>query len=156
MTDRARPHILLAVRIQVAERQVRAAGFAGILRLEPYPQASNAEKLEICLEFLFGETPYHLDHNPALILRPYNPRIKDPAARYTPNANDPDALIYRTTHAHHIKTNVIGDRGQLSDTTLRVKNRNIDRKRGLLPAKRKSKIPQRKTKWPSRPFSRSP
>jgi hypothetical protein len=46
----------------------------------------------------------HLDHDPALILRPYNPRIKDVASRYTPHAHDPDALVYREKADHQQKT----------------------------------------------------
>ena len=69
----------------------------------------------------------HLDHNPALRTRPYNPRVKNVAARYTPNANDPEYLIYRTQHAHHIKTNVRGDGAQHPDRVLIKRERKRER-----------------------------
>ena len=49
-------------------------------------------------------TPLPLDHDPALILRKYNPRVKEVAARYTPHAHSPDHLIYRRQGNHDEKT----------------------------------------------------
>lgn len=101
---------------------------------------------------------FQLDHNPALILRPYNPRIKNVAARYTPNANDPDHLEYRPQAAdaprsHHIKTNVRGDGALRSDTSERVYRRKVERNKLKRAGKIKvAKIPQAKKPWPSRPF----
>jgi hypothetical protein len=100
-----------------------------------------AEKLECTVAEL------RLDHNPALILRPYNPRVKAIAARYTPNANDPNAMIYRSAHAHHIKTNVSGDGAQRSDTAERMHQRRMDENRGLRPRKPKKKIARRENPW---------
>ena len=65
------------------------------------------------LDFLLGELAMHLttprhdlapDHDPALILRRYNPGVVDVGARYTPHANDPDHLIYRRKGNHDEKT----------------------------------------------------
>lgn len=92
------------------------------------------------------------DHEPALRVRDYNPRIKDVAARFTPNANDPDYLHWRpqgSTYegSHHIKTNVRGEHGQYSDVVLiKRERRREERKRKPRPKKRR----QAKSKWPSR------
>lgn len=97
-----RPPIPLAVRIQVAERQVRAAG--------KYPALITDEKgtkrLQALLLALFAEDwqRAECDHRPPLGLRAYSPRIKDVAARYTPNANDPDYLEYLLDDAHLERT----------------------------------------------------
>jgi hypothetical protein len=91
--------------------------------------------------FFLGE-PFHLDHYPALVLRDFNERT----GKYSPDANDPEFLIYRTVADHRTKTFVRGERGQLSDTILRAKNKNIARNRN--PKRRKTKIPQRKNPWP--------
>lgn len=96
----------LAVRVQVAERQY----------MHRFPTSmqwivggrnngsSNTSKLKFLLAGLFKGEPCALDHDPALIRRPYNPRIKDVAARYTPHAHDPAALIYREKANHGEKT----------------------------------------------------
>lgn len=97
----------LAVRVQVAERQYKSRDLTpGEMErsLEWYKccceHKSLSYKLEYLLTVLFGEAKRALDHDPALILRPYNPRIKDVASRYTPHAHDPDALIYREKADH--------------------------------------------------------
>lgn len=59
---------------------------------------------ELCMQLTTPRNELPLDHDPALILRKYNPRIKDVAARYTPHAHDPDALIYRRKGNHDEKT----------------------------------------------------
>ena len=154
---------------QPADSIKAIAAFAQLLRLgeNPFPQSRMegetlkvylnrlleliAEKLECAVDEL------RLDHNPALILRPYNPRIKNVAARYTPNANDSTALIYRSAHGHHIKTNVIGDGAQRSDTAERMHQRRMDENRGKRKRKPKAKIQQRRNPWGpkgSRPFNK--
>jgi len=102
--------------------------------------------LEDILLVLFPAGDYQLDHDPALINRPYNPKIKNVAARYTPNANDPNYLIYRTKEDHDIKTRVHGDGAQYSDLALRRKLKRIERNRD--PKRRKKKIPARVNPWP--------
>lgn len=105
----------LAVRVQVAERQ-----FAEIptnAGWEVYRLLASDWSLARRLEWLLwavecsifrknadGPVTWALDHDPALILRPYNPRIKDVAKRYTPHAHDPAALIYREKADHQQKT----------------------------------------------------
>lgn len=181
MAKRERPaHVPIGVQLAVAERQISLSGFMPQYLLEIFPSSnwsacnwanpkslSASRKLKIALRILFGEQTVNLDHNPALITRAYNPRIKDVAARYTPNANDPDYMAWRpkardAERSHDIKTFVRGDNGQLSDIGLRNKQRRMDRNRGIIKSKRpKAKIKSRgfkkpvtKHKWASRPFKR--
>lgn len=142
---RPRPHIPLAVRLQVAQRQLEARGInTGVIdRL-----SDNAARLRVKLSVLFGDEKPHLDHNPALILRTFNPRT----GKYKPDANDPDFLVYRTVHDHHLKTNVAGDGALRSDTAARMHQRRMDENRGLRKRRPKAKIKSR-TSWPKRKFN---
>lgn len=145
-----RPYIPLAVRIKVAERQFKA-----LRGEEPAWKSVSFSDLDFLLFLIadwlhkVGETRYvphstvghlHLDHDPALTNRQYNARTK----KYTPDANDPDYLIYRTKEAHDIKTRVRGDGAQLSDLAIRRKNKRIAKK------KRQARRP-----WPKRKFPKS-
>lgn len=145
----------LAVRVQVAERQFAAkptnAGMEVYNLLKR--DWSLARRLRWLLFQLFGDSPCALDHDPALILRPYNLRIKDVAARYTPHAHDPDALFYREKADHQQKTTgrrpgterTVSTRG--SDIWLKSK---FNRLEGRTKKRPKAKIPQRKNPWPKR------
>ena len=105
------------------------------------------------------------DHEPALRVRQYNPRIKDIAARYTPNANDPSAMTIRPQSAeyersHHIKTNVRGEHGQYPDVVLIKRERRRERAAYIKKlagkpvnifkavAATKRKIQKRRNPWP--------
>lgn len=106
---RVRPYIPMAVRVAVAERQVVDRYGAGMLLSIAAIRAKlgkreNLMNRLVSLLAALGLTNPQLDHDPALILRPYNARIKNPAARYTPNANDPAFLIYREDDQHLQKT----------------------------------------------------
>jgi hypothetical protein len=125
-----RPYIPIDVRLQVA---VRLLGYDWSIKGQ-----SKTERLGLMLRKLFGTEPYHLDHNPALENRDYD----SIAQEYTPAANDPEYLIYRSVQAHKIKTYVRGDGAQHSDAGLRRKTKRLARNRQ----------PQRKRNWPSRPF----
>jgi hypothetical protein len=57
-----------------------------------------------------------LDHDPALATRARTGEGKK--TTYTPAANDPEFMIYRTVHGHHLKTNVRGDGAQYPDRVL--------------------------------------
>lgn len=129
MKNRPRPHIPLSIRIEVIARQLLQAGrwSADQCMLMCLWPAKDAEKLKLALALLFGTEPVALDHNPPLRARPYNPRIKNVAARYTPNANDPDHLIYRTVADHKLKTNVRGDGAQFPDRVLIKRERKRER-----------------------------
>lgn len=98
------------VRLQVAERQFllhypacMLLSFKTIRAQHGVPETIT-NQLKSILQALFEGGPCALDHDPALILRPYNPRIKDVASRYTPHAHDPAALAYREKLDHDRKT----------------------------------------------------
>lgn len=144
----------ISIQIAVAERQARQHDPAEIINAI-MQKPSTAERLNYLLALLFGEDgeTAHLDHNPALRVRVYNPRIKDTAARYTPHAHNPDFLIWRTKHAHHIKTNVRGDGAQFPDRVLIKRERRREKatraeptKSPRLPSRAKLRTPKRA--WP--------
>lgn len=146
----------LAVRVQVAERQVRSAG--GVWKRDLHAAWPLAKRLFTLLEFLFPDgAEVALDHDPALILRPYNPRIKDVAKRYTPHAHDPAALIYREKADHGQKTTgrrpgaerTITTKG--SDIGLKTKFARLERKKAT-GSPRNRKGGRLKSKFGSRPF----
>jgi hypothetical protein len=150
-----RPHITLEIRCRVALRQLgfnssiddllkmhrpdkrpRFKGTTGYGHLLKRLLAKLAEKLKCDVKDL------RLDHDPALGARPKFRRGLGKKTRYEPDANDPNYLIYREHHAHHIKTNIRGDGAQYPD-------------RVLIKRQRKHEQPKRakpKRKWPSRPF----
>lgn len=151
---RPRPHIPLSVRLQVAERQCREFLDAEVvsIRIACDAERTSKERLGNLLSLLFAGEPHHLDHNPALILREFNARTE----RYTPDANDPDFLLYRSRQEHHIKTNVRGDGALRSDTAERMHQRRLDENRGERKRRPKVKIKSRgfvdgqKRPWPKR------
>jgi len=121
---RPRPHIPLHVRVMVAERQPYAGGFPRAK--DGWPIGTPLKfRLDFALDMLFGEKPAHLDHDPPLRARAFNPRT----GKYTPDANDPDYLIYRTAEDHRVKTNVRGDHGQYSDRALIRREKKRERRR---------------------------
>lgn len=159
-----RPHIPLAIRVQVAGRQLSERGLH--LRVEAIKVATDTcgEQLAILLLLLsntIGCKPadLRLDHDPALAARPKERRGLSSKTFYTPDANDPDHLFYRPhgpEHAgsHLIKTNVRGDNGQHPDRVLIKKQRRLEQ--GPKP-KRQSQFsspPMRskKSTWPKRSF----
>ncbi len=129
---RPRPYIPLAVRVEVALRQIKQVA-------EPPMRFGRSDKdyLVVLLCLLFAVEPCHLDHDPPLRVRRFNKRT----GKYTPDANDPNHLFYRTKDDHGIKTNVRGLRGQHPDRVL------IKRERRREKPKKK-----RPHKWASRPF----
>jgi hypothetical protein len=164
MSRLKRPHIPLAVRVIVAERQLDAATsfphengernasvFRTFVDRDGWKKRNPlSEQLDMLLRLLFGEQKVNLDHDPALVNRPFNKRT----GKYTPDANDPEHLIYRTKAEHDIKTRIRGDGAQHSDLGLARKLKRIAKNRD--PKQRKTKIAQPKHfKWPSRPFNRN-
>lgn len=144
----------MAVRVEVAERQFaemfpRAVGDDGV-----YTYLKKDWNLARRLQWLLGRIfedgenvmPHALDHDPAIILRPYNPRIKDVAARYTPHAHDPAALVYRSKEDHQQKTT---GRRPGASRTITTKGSDIGLKTKFA---RLERGPRRKAKIPSRPF----
>jgi len=154
---RPRPHIPLSVRVAVAERmaylraieanrltywELYCSRLVLVSHENPWPLK---DRLESLLYHLFGDEKAHLDHDPALILREFNQRN----CKYTPDANNPHYLIYRTVAEHLQKT--IG-RTVGASKTVTTKGSDI-----FLKAKfaRLEKPPKFKKRIPSRPFPKS-
>jgi hypothetical protein len=152
----------LWVRVEVAERQYAKLFPWGIGLETTYggyikPCFGLGARLMWLLNKIFedGENvvPHALDHSPALILRFYNPRIKDVASRYKPHAHDPDHLVYMAKPDHQQKTSgrrpgaerTVTTKG--SDAHLAAKFRRLE---GQNKPKRKAKIAFRKKPWPKR------
>lgn len=169
---RNRPYIPLAVRVEVAERQVRESGSVFwplyLSEISICEKAKSPWGMGARLRVLMGELersgPCQLDHDPALVLREFKiDRRKPPAAWYTPNANDPDFLIYRPDDQHQQKTTgrkpgasrTITTKG--SDIGLKTKFARLERKRKIdtsdIPETKKGWFKKAKVKIPSRPFS---
>lgn len=96
---RPRPYIPLAVRVEVAERYVNKDVWWQL-----YCGAVEAGGMTLGrrMAILMGHMPKgaQLDHDPALILRPFD----EATGKYTPDANDPAYLIYRDAPDHLQKT----------------------------------------------------
>lgn len=162
---RPRPYIPLSVRVAVAERQLMEMRGLWVThgwwdfylyqwRWGKWSLARRLEHLVKQLSEVLGDV-LQLDHDPALILRQYKvDRRKPEAAWFTPNANDPDHLIYRTLGDHGHKTTgrragaakTVTHKG--SDSWLKTKFRRLEQPR----KKPKAKIPAKAKPWPKRPF----
>lgn len=135
-----RPHVPIGVKLAVVERQLRDRGIVALFVGEHGKRPNKSHMLVDMLRTLLGEPPWHLDHEPPLMLRD---RTK--SGDYLPDASDPDWLIWRTAEEHRLKTFVRGDGAQLSDAGKRRKE-----------IKRRKKATRPKRKWPSRPMRRTP
>ena len=140
-----RPHVPLLIQCLVAQRQLNgeqrdiALRVIGGVAVELGRVPSHRFQLGVMLLLLFGEgVPAQLDHNPPLMLRERRWKPKR-GWRYTPDANDPDYLIWRTAEDHRIKTFVRGDGAQLSDAGKRRKE-----------IRRRNRETRPRRKWPSR------
>lgn len=155
MITRPRPYIPMAVRVQVAERQFCAKEAACGRRWSPGDRAeerSNKLQLALLLTALGGGAKMELDHDPALILREFKADRRRPmAAWYTPNANDPNFLLYRPEGAHQQKTT---GRKPGAERTVTTKGSDIGLKAKFARLeKRTAKSRRPKAKIASRPFS---
>jgi hypothetical protein len=94
----------------------------------------------------------HLDHDPALGARE-KVWSKGEHIGYRPDANDPEYLVYREKHDHHLKTNVRGEGAQHPDRVLikkeRRRARGVTKKASRPWPKRKM---QGRSDWPKRKF----
>lgn len=141
----------LSVRAAVADRQVRQ--LSPTLRIGWYCTVDwsryKGKQLVAALEILKFNKP-RLDHNPALILRAYDPNVANVAARYTPHAHDPDFLFYLEGEDHDQKT---FGRKPGAERTVTTKGSDIwlkskfNRLEGRTKRRPKQKIPQRKDPW---------
>lgn len=150
-----RPHIPLEVRCRVVLRQIGEIwpdevinGTRGSLRVLLDDQLEKLAELLGCkVEDL------RLDHDPALATRMKRPLGMTGKWVYTPDANDPEFLIYREKHAHHIKTNVRGDGAQHPDRVLIKRERKRRKERDALQAwaddKRRSAMRKVRGRWPT-------
>lgn len=112
-----RPHIPIATRVEVAERQLGVC-FVGTL----------ARRLDWALKQLFGDEDYHLDHDPPLAARHKRFSRAGAFIDFDPPANSPLHLIYRTKEKHRVKTYVRGEHGQFSDRMLINRAKRRERK----------------------------
>jgi hypothetical protein len=138
-----RPYIPLGVRLEVIARQLQLRGqLYDVMWVEIIPNRST--RLAYMLSRMFGAQKVHLDHDPPLCLRYFDPET----GLYEPDANDPNHLVYRTEEEHRVKTYMRGDGAQLSDAGKRRKE--IRRRRKETP---------RPSRWPpkgSRPMQWKP
>lgn len=151
---RPRPYIPMSVRIKVAQRQLDSCAML-VQRLYGETQQSYlARLLGNFTMFILAQNPglmeipqLQLDHDPALILRPFNERT----GKYTPDANDPEFLVYLRKADHQQKTTgrkpgalkTITTKG--SDIGLKAKFAKLE---GRTKRRPKVKIAQRKNPWP--------
>lgn len=137
-----RQHIPLRVRCIVASRQ---------LGIDPPTSQAYGKVLRARLTVLAGflgcpVEDLRLDHDPALENREKVLDCDGEVLRYIPDELDPDHLIYREKHDHHIKTNVRGEHGQRADNVIAKRERRRQKKAQGTPAWRK-KIAGR-SQWP--------
>lgn len=150
-----RPSVPLEIKCRVAMRQLG----------EMFPEqliGENRRRYDSLLKHLLAqlsaslccsESDLQLDHQPALAVRKRVMR-KGVHVGYQPDANDPEHLIYREKHAHHIKTNVRGDGAQHPDRVLIKRERRREKRLktvDFLKKRHENKIKQ-KSNWPKRPF----
>ena len=140
-----RPHIPLEVRCRVVLRQLGEMWIDDAIgRRKTGAGRFLDELLGALADLLRCESKdLRLDHDPALGAREKVFR-KGKHVGYIPDANDPEFLIYREKHAHHIKTNVRGEGAQYPDRVLIKRQRRLEN-----PPK-----PKKKHQWQSRPFSK--
>jgi hypothetical protein len=174
-----RPPIPLDVKLRVLLRQLGEMWPDAVIRAareERRLGAAVTEKYTELSQLLRpGEkiVALQLDHDPALenreklVLLPGGRKARliivpegGEVVRYYPDANDPEHLIYREKHAHHIKTNVRGDGAQFPDRVLIKRERRrqngkqkksrpvLSNRAGLKSLKRR--IPNRRDPWPPR------
>ncbi len=132
-----RPHIPLAIRVIVAERQLAGINYEA-------PAKPLGERLRKLLTFLgvLQDTGHiekmELHHRPALVNR--RRYVRNGKTFYDPPANDPDHLVYLLEDDHDVETRVRGQHGQYSDLALARKRRRKERK----ARRRSTRFPKRR------------
>jgi hypothetical protein len=173
-----RPHVPLQVRCLVAARQLRWVDPELLMRMHRKRYRHLLADLMADLAKGFGceVKDLRLDHDPPLALRVQERRGLGRKTYYTPDANDPEHLVYRPHGAqfdgsHDVKTRIRGEHGQFSDVVLIKRQRRRERQpterqrrfaelreqqkkiRRELRKKLKGKAGKRPGGlWPSRPF----
>lgn len=157
-----RPHMPIAVKIAVVERQLLARGAKpDAIRLIAAASDNKSHRLSMLIRVLgLDEDRVEFDHVPALGLRRVNSRRTD----WIPPANDPDYIEAKDAEPHLEKT---AGRGGASmrfggDTRAIAKVRRIEREperwTGLTKPKRRRKdkpVTRRARKIPNRPFPKT-
>jgi hypothetical protein len=139
-----RPYVPLHVRLDVIARQLQYEGRLMDVLTVVALTMKNTDRLAYLLKAMFGDEKVHLDHDPSLVLRHYD----EETGKYTPDANDPMHLVYRTAEQHREKT-FLRNGADFSDAAKR---------RRKIKQERKEKEPPRPSRWPagqklrSRPF----
>lgn len=155
MTRLYRPYIPLSVRVAVAERQL---GFFSPLwgvychtvdhAKQMGQPLSLSFRLKLLLGWLFPDGQFQLDHDPALEQR--KRRGTGVNTRYSPPANAPECLFYRSKDEHLEKTT--GRKpGAAKTVTSKGSDVWVAQKFRRLEGKTK---PKRKQKIASRPFQK--
>lgn len=140
-----RPHIPLAIRVAVAERQAMASLPLACLPWGPPPE-SPRKRLAALLGALFGDQAVELHHRPALVNRRH--RLVRGEVVYSPPANDPEHLVYLLKGDHEIETRVRGVGALRSDLGERRYRKRLARNRA--PKKKARPWPKRLRSWPKR------
>lgn len=163
MARLVRPHIPLAVRIDVAERQWNVTETAIKVgdqeRKVHLSKAINAARglreilgdrqyLQFLLAALFKERwpEAQLHHRPALVNRSFD----EATGKYDPDANDPGHLIYLPKEEHGIETRVRGVGALRSDLSERRHQKKIARNKAKREAPKTDRKPKGATRWPKR------
>lgn len=179
MKNRPRPPISITTEVAVAGRQLlfdhEVNIFAEFCRAEGETLTALLERRLDRIAGILGceRKDLRLDHDPALRIREFNERryraVMDAfqsgrittrerwrrvASCYTPNANDPTSLIYRSETDHKLKTNVRGDGAQFPDRVLIKRERKRERKAepDKRPAARGNKYWNKKRELRRRPW----
>lgn len=158
-----RPHIPFDVRCRVALRQLGEMWPDRVIAENKGRYGPLLDELITRLARLLSDeeiVELQLDHDPPLGAREkrYGGGLS-PMTRYTPDANDPEHLIYRLKVAHGIKTRVRGEHGQYSDLALikraRRREKKVEKKRHVWRSTGLGKKKTRpKTRWPKRSFTK--
>lgn len=150
MTRLYRPTIPIEIKCRVLLRQVGELWIDEAVAAHRGALSTFLTQLRLKLAELLNCEPddLRLDHDPALATRQ---RIGDGKKTiYAPDANDPDYLIYREKHAHHIKTNIRGDGAQYPDRVL-IKRERRHRQGEKHPLEIVAKsFRSKKSTWPKR------
>lgn len=136
MSKLPRPHIPLAVRLLVAERQAREIetmmpmSHHAIIDAIINGPGTDTLKLRSLLDILTncnGGKRLELHHRPALLNRE-QVKILGVVVGYIPDANDHRHLVYLPEDEHDIETRVRGQGAQLSDLGQARKNKKIEKR----------------------------
>ena len=176
-----RPYVPLRVRRLVAERQYQRRFGNLKTALKLYARLgikSDRDILEVLLNELFGRMPpgriivkpmegrpkLELHHRPALCNRikvKLNIHGSVCDYGYTPDANDPDYLVYLPADEHDVETRVRGQHGDYSDLAKARKRKRIERKQrmasrvlgtAVIGRRAPAKQATPRHRWPKRKF----